>query len=115
MSVRQKKLELIEAMNRARAMEPSSFVPNKLLDTLTAAIDHVANQNAVIGLSAGRLERIGEGLAARGIEIADERKSVEDTDLESAIALLNAQDLTLSAAQAAFAKINRQTMFDLLN
>ena len=34
MSVRQKKLELIEAMNRARAMEPSSFVPNKLLDTL---------------------------------------------------------------------------------
>ena len=36
-------------------------------------------------------------------------------DLESAIALLNAQDLTLSAAQAAFAKINRQTMFDLLN
>lgn len=85
------------------------------LDTLTAAIDHVANQNAVIGLAAGRLERIGEGLAARGIEIADERKSVEDTDLESAIALLNAQDLTLSAAQAAFAKINRQTMFDLLN
>lgn len=85
------------------------------LDTLTAAIDHVANQNAVIGLAAGRLERIGEGLSARGIEIADERKSVEDTDLESAIALLNAQDLTLSAAQAAFAKINRQTMFDLLN
>eukprot|EP01034_Spumella_vulgaris_P033615 gene33615-41476_t len=34
MSVRQKKLELIEAMNRARALEPSSFVPNKLLDTL---------------------------------------------------------------------------------
>ena len=31
------------------------------------------------------------------------------------LALLNAQDLTLSAAQAAFAKINRQTMFDLLN
>lgn len=85
------------------------------IDTLTAAIDHVAYQNAVIGLSAGRLERIGEGLAARGIEIADERKSVEDTDLESAIAQLNAQELTLSAAQAAFAKINRQTMFDLLN
>jgi hypothetical protein len=34
MNVRQKKLELIEAMNRARALEPSSFVPNKLLDTL---------------------------------------------------------------------------------
>ena len=34
MSVRQKKQELLEAMHRARAMEPSSFVPNKLLDTL---------------------------------------------------------------------------------
>ena len=34
MNVRQKKLEMIEAMNRARALEPSSFVPNKLLDTL---------------------------------------------------------------------------------
>ena len=34
MNVRQRKLEMIEAMNRARALEPSSFVPNKLLDTL---------------------------------------------------------------------------------
>ena len=34
MSVRQKKQELLEAMQRARAMEPSSFMPNKLLDTL---------------------------------------------------------------------------------
>lgn len=34
MGAREKKLELIEAMNRARALEPSSFVPNKLLDTL---------------------------------------------------------------------------------
>jgi len=34
MSVRQKKQEMLEAMHRARALEPSSFVPNKLLDTL---------------------------------------------------------------------------------
>jgi hypothetical protein len=33
-SVRQKKQEMLEAMHRARALEPSSFVPNKLLDTL---------------------------------------------------------------------------------
>jgi len=82
---------------------------------ITAAVAHVADQNASLGLSAGRLERIGDGLSARGIEVADERKSIEDTDLETAIALLNAQDLTLGAAQAAFAKINRQTLFDLLN
>lgn len=84
------------------------------LTTLTGAVDHVANQNATIGLAAGRLERIGDSLEARGIEIADERQSVEETDLSTAIAQLNAQELTLSAAQAAFAKINRQTLFDLL-
>jgi hypothetical protein len=33
-NVRQKKLEMMEAMNRARALEPSNFVPNRLLDTL---------------------------------------------------------------------------------
>lgn len=85
------------------------------LDTLAVATDHIANRNAAIGLSGGRLERIGDALEARGIEVADERSSVEDTDLSVAIAQLNAQDLTLGAAQAAFAKINRQTLFDLLS
>ncbi|KTE20949.1 flagellin-like protein [Sphingopyxis sp. H050] len=84
------------------------------LTGISAAITHVADQNAALGLAAGRLERIGDSLSSRGIEVADERKSIEDTDLETAIAQLNAQDLTLGAAQAAFAKINRQTLFDLL-
>lgn len=88
---------------------------NAALGTITGAIGHVADRNASIGLSAGRLERIGDGLKARGIEIEDERSAVEDTDLEVAIALLNAQELTLTAAQAAFARINRQTLFDILN
>ena len=85
------------------------------IDGLSAAIGHVADQHAVIGLAGGRLERIGDGLAARGITLKDERSNVEDTDLSIAIADLNALDLTLGAAQAAFAKINRQTLFDILN
>ncbi|WP_447932411.1 flagellin [Sphingopyxis fribergensis] len=85
------------------------------ITTLGAAISHVADKHAEIGLSGGRLDRIGDGLAMRGITLKDERSSVEDTDLDVAIAQLNAQDLTLQAAQAAFAKINRQTLFDILN
>jgi len=84
------------------------------LDALNGAIGHVADRNATLGLSAGRLERIGDGLAARDITLADERSSVEDTDLSVAIAQLNATNLTLEAAQAAFARINRQTLFDIL-
>jgi flagellar hook-associated protein 3 FlgL len=85
------------------------------ITALTASVGHVADQNAALGLSGGRLERIGDALKVRGIAIADERSAIEDTDLSVAIAQLNAQDLTLSAAQAAFAKINRQTLFDILN
>jgi plasmid maintenance system antidote protein VapI len=34
MNVRQRKQEMLDAMNRARSLEPSRFVPNPLLDTL---------------------------------------------------------------------------------
>ena len=85
------------------------------LETLSGAISHIADQRAAMGLSAGRLERIGDSLDLRGITLSDERSSVEDTDLSVAIAELNAQKLTLDAAQAAFARINRQTLFDILS
>ncbi|MBD8532115.1 MULTISPECIES: hypothetical protein [unclassified Massilia] len=42
MNVRQKKQEMLAAMHRARALEPSSFVPNKLLDTLIEKL-HLKN------------------------------------------------------------------------
>ena len=85
------------------------------VDALATVVGHVADKHAELGLSGGRLERIGDGLALRGITLKDERSTVEDTDLDIAIAELKAQDLTLQAAQAAFAKINRQTLFDILN
>ena len=88
---------------------------NASLGALANAISHVADEHAKIGLSGGRLDRIGDSLAVRGITLKDERSVVEDTDLSVAIAQLNAQELTLSAAQAAFAKINRQTLFDILS
>jgi flagellar hook-associated protein 3 FlgL len=84
------------------------------LTALSDGVSHVADQRGAMGLSAGRLERIGDSLKARGIELSDERSAVEDTDLSVAIAQLNAQDITLQAAQAAFARINRQTLFDIL-
>lgn len=42
MNVLQKKQEMLAAMHRARALEPSSFVPNKLLDTLIEKL-HLKN------------------------------------------------------------------------
>lgn len=85
------------------------------LETLAAGISHIADQRATMGLAAGRLERIGDSLSSRSIALADERSGLEDTDLSVAIAQLNAQNITLEAAQSAFARINRQTLFDILS
>lgn len=84
-------------------------------DVVMNMIGHVADQHAGIGLAAGRLDRIAESLDLRAISVKDERSGLEDTDLAEAISLLKAQDLTLSAAQATFAQINRRTLFDILS
>ena len=65
---------------------------NASLGALDTAISHVADEHAKIGLSGGRLDRIGDSLAARGITLKDERSVVEDTNLEEAIAQLHAQE-----------------------
>ena len=81
---------------------------------LKAAIDHVANVHAEIGINAGRLERLRDTQAGANISLSAERSMLEDTDLSSAIAKLNSQTITLEAAQAAFARINRRTLIDIL-
>jgi flagellar hook-associated protein 3 FlgL len=84
------------------------------LTAIEAGVSHVADVAADIGVRAARLERMRETYEERAIDLAVERSGLEDTDLTSAIARLNAQTLTLDAAQAAFARINRRTLFDIL-
>ena len=84
------------------------------LTNVKAAIDHVANVHAEIGIHAGRLERLRDSQAGASISLSAERSMLEDTDLSSAIAKLNGQTITLEAAQAAFARINRRTLIDIL-
>jgi flagellar hook-associated protein 3 FlgL len=84
------------------------------IGAVDAAINHAADVAALIGLNAARLDRINESSAQRAINIREERSSLEDTDLSSAIAELNGMTLTIEAAQAAFARINRRTLMDFL-
>ncbi len=84
------------------------------LTSVKASIDHVADARAEIGINAGRLERLRDTQAGNSIALAAERSTLEDTDLTSAIARLNGQTITLEAAQAAFARINRRTLIDIL-
>lgn len=78
------------------------------------AVGKIADSAALIGLDAARLDRVRDSHMARQIDIQTERKAFESTDLTQAIAELNATQVTLEAAQAAFARINRKTLFDIL-
>ena len=88
-------------------------IATSLTDVKTS-IDHVADVRAEIGINAGRLDRLRDAQAGSDIALAAERSALEDTDLSSAIAKLNGQKITLEAAQAAFARINRRTLIDIL-
>jgi flagellar hook-associated protein 3 FlgL len=84
------------------------------LTSVQSVVSHTADVAADIGLRAARIDRLQETSSLRKIESAAERSALEDTNLTEAISQLNAQTITLEAAQAAFARINRRTLFDIL-
>lgn len=88
---------------------------NSALASIGGLIQHGADVAASIGNNASRLDRLTNAQASRTIDLAAERSGLEDTDLTNAIATLNAQQLTLEAAQSAFARINRRSLIDLLS
>ena len=85
------------------------------LTTADGLIQHGASVAATIGNAASRLDRLSDSSETRSVDLAAERSGLEKTDLTTAIATLNAQQLTLEAAQSAFARINRRSLIDLLS
>lgn len=85
------------------------------LTTADGLIQHGASVAAMIGNAASRLDRLVDSNESRAVDLAAERTGLEKTDLTTAIATLNAQQLTLEAAQSAFARINRRSLIDLLS
>jgi flagellar hook-associated protein 3 FlgL len=84
------------------------------LSNLDLAINHVTNQRAAQGVRAQQLDVAADTLANVSTNLAEERSTLEDTDVAAAIMSLNAKTLTLQAAQAAFSKVNSNTLFDYL-
>lgn len=85
------------------------------LDAVQDTIGRVADRSADIGVRASRMDSLRETMEARAIDYAAERSGLEDTNLAEAIARLNAETITLEAAQAAFVRINQRTLFDILS
>ena len=85
-----------------------------VIAALTNAANHVTEQRAVTGGIAGAASARIDGLAVQDIALAEEQAELGETDIAAAIARIQAHQLTLDAAQALFARINRSTLFDLL-
>jgi flagellar hook-associated protein 3 FlgL len=84
------------------------------IQKLNDMVEHIAMVRSDIGVRAGRLDALENRLADQQIELTAERSGLEDTDITEAVARLNSQQLTLEAAQAAFARISKKTLFDIL-
>ncbi|KRB86653.1 flagellin [Sphingomonas sp. Root710] len=85
------------------------------LSDIDKAVSHVTTQHAAQGLRAAQLDSAAESLESASIQLSEERSTLEDTDVASTVMSLNAKTLSLQAAQMAFAKVNRNTLFDLLS
>jgi flagellar hook-associated protein 3 FlgL len=84
------------------------------LAAVEAGDSHVSSVRGEHGVRAARIDAVRERLEAGSLQIEEERSGLEDTDISRVVAQINAKQLTLEAAQAAFARINRNTLFDLL-
>lgn len=84
------------------------------LAEVLAGVDHIAGIRGQQGARGNRIDQLVEGYEANKLQLTEERSALEDTDVGAAIAKVQAQQLTLQAAQAVFARVNQSTLFDLL-
>lgn len=79
------------------------------------ALDHVIVAQSLQGVRSQRLEDVGNRLTDNSLALTERRSGLEDTDLTETITKLQQKLTTLEAAQSAFARISRQSLFDLIN
>lgn len=84
------------------------------LAQVTAGSNHAVAARGEQGARGSRIDAIEERLATSRIGLKEERSALEDTDVIETVAELQAKQLSLEAAQAAFARINRSNLFDLI-
>ncbi|MGC4250736.1 MAG: flagellin [Sphingobium sp.] len=84
------------------------------LDGIQAGQSHIVVELAKQGVRSDRLEVVGTRLTNVDLDLTERRQTLESTDLAQVISSVQAKLLQLNAAQSAFARINKQTLFDLI-
>jgi flagellar hook-associated protein 3 FlgL len=84
------------------------------LAAIETGLDHVIGEQAKQGIRSERLSAMAERVADIALTLRERRSGLEDTELTETISMMQQKLLTLEAAQSAFARINQQSLFDLL-
>ncbi|WP_176591954.1 flagellin [Sphingobium sp. EM0848] len=84
------------------------------LDAIKAGQQHVVLEQTKQGVRGDRLDTIGTRLTNVDLDLTERRQNLESTDLSTVISTVSAKLTQLNAAQSAFARINQQTLFDLI-
>lgn len=82
--------------------------------TVQTAQGHITVEQAKQGVRSDRLEVVGTRLTDVDLGLTEKRSNLESTKLEEVIAKVKSGLLQLDAAQTTFARINQQTLFDLI-
>lgn len=82
---------------------------------IRAGVDHVAVQQSMQGVRGNRLDAVSDRLTNVDLTLSDRRSGLEETDMTTTLASLQSKLTSLEAAQAAFARINKQNLFDLIS
>lgn len=92
----------------------TSYAATADLALFDAAATQLAVARADVGFTGQRLEDLSTRLETRNVDLAIENSTLADTDVADAIGRITAQQTSLQAAQAMFARINQSGLFDLL-
>ena len=84
------------------------------LGNIKVGQSHITIEQAKQGVRSDRLNAIGERLTSIDLDLKERRQGLESTDLSEVISSVKSKLLQLEAAQSAFARINQQTLFDLI-
>ncbi len=84
------------------------------LDGIQAGQGHIVIELAKQGVRSDRLDVMGTRLTNVDLDLTERRSTLESTDLAQVISDVQAKLLQLNAAQSVFARINKQTLFDLI-
>jgi len=87
---------------------------NDALNDARKTLDHVIVAQSIQGVRSQRLDDISARLTDASLAMTERRSTLEDTDLTETITKLQSKLATLEAAQAVFARIGKQSLFDYL-